>query len=90
MSIEIGIHGGQQDIAIDELRMMWKFSDQSGFDFISLWDHFYEAPPIDGNASVFEAIAGMATLAADTVNARIGCHVLCVTYRNLASWLTPL
>jgi len=82
MSIEIGIHGGQQDVSIDELRRMWKFADRSGFDFISLWDHFYEAPPVDGNAPVFEAIAGMATLAADTVNAKIGCHVLCVTYRN--------
>lgn len=82
MSIEIGIHGGQQDVSMDELRRMWKFADRSGFDFISLWDHFYEAPPVDGNAPVFEAIAGMATLAADTVNAKIGCHVLCVTYRN--------
>ena len=82
MSIEIGIHGGQQDVSIDELRRMWKFADRSDFDFISLWDHFYEAPPVDGNAPVFEAIAGMATLAADTVNAKIGCHVLCVTYRN--------
>ena len=82
MSIEIGIHGGQQDVSIDELRRMWKFADRSGFDFISLWDHFYEAPPVDGNAPVFEAIAAMATLASDTVNAKIGCHVLCVTYRN--------
>lgn len=82
MAVKIGIHGGQQDIEMDELRRMWRFADRSGFDFISLWDHFYEAPPIDGNSPVFEAVAGMAALAAETQNARIGCHVLCMTYRN--------
>ena len=82
MAVKIGIHGGQQDIEMDELRRMWRFADSNGFDFISLWDHFYEAPPIDGDSPVFEAIAGMAALAAETENARIGCHVLCVTYRN--------
>ena len=49
MSFKIGIHGAQQDIEIDDLRRLWKFADQGGFDFISVWDHFYEAPPIDGN-----------------------------------------
>ena len=82
MAVKIGIHGGQQDIEMDEFRRMWRFADSNGFDFISLWDHFYEAPPIDGDSPVFEAIAGMAALAAETENARIGCHVLCVTYRN--------
>ena len=82
MAVKIGIHGGQQDIEMDELRRMWRFADSNGFDFISLWDHFYEAPPIDGDSPVFEAIAGMAALAAETENARIGCHVLCVTYHR--------
>ena len=66
MAVKIGIHGGQQDIEMDELRRMWRFADSNGFDFISLWDHFYEAPPIDGDSPVFEAIAGMAALAAET------------------------
>ena len=82
MSFKIGIHGAQQDIEIDDLRRLWKFADQGGFDFISVWDHFYEAPPIDGNSPVFEAIALMSALASETENVRIGCHVLCMTYRN--------
>ena len=82
MSLRIGLHTGQQNIEMDELRRLWRFADTNGFDFISVWDHFYEAPPTDGNTPEFEAIAAMAALAAETQNARIGCHVLCVTYRN--------
>ena len=82
MSVRIGLHTGQQNIEMDELRRLWRFADNNGFDFISVWDHFYEAPPTDGNTPEFEAIAAMAALAAETQNARIGCHVLCVTYRN--------
>ena len=82
MSLRIGLHTGQQNIEMDELRRLWRFADNNGFDFISVWDHFYEAPPTDGNTPEFEAIAAMAALAAETQNARIGCHVLCVTYRN--------
>jgi len=82
--LKLGLHTGQQDIEMDELRRMWRYADDNGFDFISVWDHFYEAPPIDGNSPAFESIAAMATLAADTKNARIGCHVFCMTYRNPA------
>ncbi len=80
--MKLGMHTGQQNIEMDELRRLWRFADESGFDFISVWDHFYEAPSTDGNTPEFEAIAAMATLAAETHRARIGCHVLCVTYRN--------
>ena len=82
MSLRLGLHTGQQNIEMEELRRLWRYADEHGFDFISVWDHFYEAPPIDGNTPEFEAIALMATLAAETRNARIGCHVLCMTYRN--------
>ena len=83
MTLKIGLHTGQQDIEMDELRSVWRFADQNSFDFISVWDHFYEAPPIDGNSANFEAIAATGALAAETKNARIGCHVFCVGYRNI-------
>ena len=83
MSLTIGMHTGQQNISIDELRKLWKFADSNGFDFISVWDHFYEAPSIDGNTPVFEAISLMSALAVETKNANIGCHVFCATYRNV-------
>ena len=82
MGLRVGLHTGQQNIEMDELRRLWRYADDHGFDFISVWDHFYENPIIDGNQPEFEAIAAMATLAAETRNARIGCHVFCTTYRN--------
>lgn len=84
MSLKLGIHTGQQNISMDELRRLWRFADANGFDFISIWDHFYDAPHVDLNAPVFEAIACLATIAAETQRARIGCHVFCATYRNPA------
>jgi F420-dependent oxidoreductase-like protein len=82
MALKIGMHTGQQNIEMDELRRLWRFADEHGFDFVSIWDHFYEAPPIDGNSPSFEAIACMAAMAVETSNVRIGCHVMCVNYRN--------
>lgn len=82
MALKIGLHTGQQDIEMDELRKLWRFADANGWDFISIWDHLYEAPPIDGTHPSFEAVAAMATLAAETENVRIGCHVFCMNYRN--------
>ena len=82
MALRVGLHTGQQDIEMDELRRLWRFADQHGFDFISVWDHFYEAPPVDGNSPEFESIAAMGALAVETEHVRIGCHVFCMGYRN--------
>ncbi|MBM3139531.1 MAG: TIGR03560 family F420-dependent LLM class oxidoreductase [Chloroflexi bacterium] len=82
--MKIGLHTGQQDISMDELREIWRFADTHGWDFISVWDHFYEAPPIDGTHPCFEAVASMAVLAAETSHVRVGCHVFCMNYRNPA------
>lgn len=84
MKIRFGVHTGQQDVEMAELRRLWRFADTSGFDWISVWDHIYEAPPINSESPVFEAVACMATLAADTQNVRVGCLVFCMGYRNPA------
>ena len=84
MALRIGMHAGQQNIEIDELRRLWRFADEHGFDFLSCWDHFYEAPPTDGTSPCFEAVACMAAMAMETERVRIGCHVFCMTYRNPA------
>jgi F420-dependent oxidoreductase-like protein len=91
--IDLGVHTGQQDIELDELRRLWRYADGNGFDWISVWDHFYEAPPRDGTAHTYEAVALMAALAVETVNVRIGTLVFCMTYRNpalLAKSLTTI
>jgi alkanesulfonate monooxygenase SsuD/methylene tetrahydromethanopterin reductase-like flavin-dependent oxidoreductase (luciferase family) len=67
---------------MDELRSLWQWLDGRGFDWISAWDHIYEAPPAGGTVPHFEAVATLAAMAADTTNARLGCLVFYVGYRN--------
>ena len=81
-SIDLGAHVGQQNMTMDELRATWRRLDDAGVDWLSVWDHLYEAPPEGGTVPHFEAIATLAALCADTTNARIGCLVFYVGYRN--------
>jgi alkanesulfonate monooxygenase SsuD/methylene tetrahydromethanopterin reductase-like flavin-dependent oxidoreductase (luciferase family) len=78
----LGIHIGQQNLAFDELRALWRRLDARGVDWISVWDHLYEAPPQGGTVPHFEALTTLGALAADTCHARIGCLVFYVGYRN--------
>ncbi|MGE5597331.1 MAG: TIGR03560 family F420-dependent LLM class oxidoreductase [Hyphomicrobiales bacterium] len=82
--MNFGLHIGQQNITIDECRKMWRWADTAGFDWVDVWDHFYEAPPVDGNGSCFEATTCMAAIACETVNCRIGVLVLGINYRHPA------
>lgn len=82
--MKFGVHIGPQNIAMDELRRLWRWADTAGFDWISVWDHFYEAPHLDRAAGCFEATACMAAIACETVNVRVGALVLGIGYRNPA------
>ena len=68
---------------MDELIALWRRLDET-VDWISAWDHLYEAPPAGGTTPHFEAVATLSALAATTSNARLGCLVFCVPYRNPA------
>lgn len=80
--LQLGVHVGQQNLPMADLRATWKMLDAKGVDWISVWDHLYEAPPEGGTVPHFETIATLGALCADTVNARIGCLVFYVGYRN--------
>ncbi len=67
---------------MDRMRSLWRWLDDNGFDWISAWDHIYEAPNEGGVNPHFEAVATLAGLACDTTNARLGCLVFYVGYRN--------
>lgn len=67
---------------MDELRALWRRLDDAGMDWISAWDHLYEAPPAGGTIPHFEAVATLAAMAVETTNARLGCLVFYVGYRN--------
>ena len=84
MPISLGVHVGQQNMPMSEMRALWRKLDAAGVDWISAWDHFYEAPPRGGTQPHFEALATLGALAAETEHARIGCLVFYVGYRNPA------
>jgi len=84
MNLTFGVQTGQQNCSLQELRELWRFIDGAGFDWISVWDHFYESPPVDGNGSCFDAVSALTLVAADTVNVRVGCLVFSVGYRHPA------
>ncbi|MGI8926891.1 MAG: TIGR03560 family F420-dependent LLM class oxidoreductase [Tepidiformaceae bacterium] len=82
--MKFGLHIGQQNLPVEELRKLWRWADTVGFDWVDVWDHFYEAPPVDGNGSCFEATTCMAAIACETANVRIGVLVLGMNYRHPA------
>jgi F420-dependent oxidoreductase-like protein len=84
MPISLGAHVGQQNMSAADMRALWRKLDQRGFDWISAWDHFYEAPPAGGAIDHFEALTTLGALAVETERARLGCLVFYVGYRNPA------
>ena len=84
MTIEIGMHAGPQDLTMEELKRLWQLADDSGFHWVSVWDHFYANPFSDRNNPCFEGVAAMSALAALTRNVRVGCLVFCALFRTPA------
>ena len=82
-SLALGVHLGQQNTSMAELIELWRYLDDK-VDWISAWDHLYEAPPAGGTTPHFEAVATLGALAAVTTTARIGCLMFCVPFRNPA------
>ncbi|HEY2815413.1 MAG TPA: TIGR03560 family F420-dependent LLM class oxidoreductase [Acidimicrobiales bacterium] len=82
MTLRYGVHTGLQNTTMDELRALWKRIEELGFDWISIWDHFYSA---DFNGyQCLEAVAAHAALACDTSRVRCGSLVYCAGYRHPA------
>jgi F420-dependent oxidoreductase-like protein len=80
MSPSFGVHAGLQNTTVDELRSIWRHAEDAGFDWISVWDHFYAA---DGAGhECHEAVAMHAALACSTSRVRCGCLVYCAGYRH--------
>ena len=82
VTIQLGAHIGQQNMTVDEMRGIWRWLDEAGLDWLSVWDHLYEAPPAGGVKPHFEAVATLGALAVETRRARLGCLVFYVGYRN--------
>lgn len=78
-----GIHSGPQECSIQDLYELWDLGEALGFDWISIWDHFYAAqvPP---DRDCFEGIACHSALAVRTSKVRVGSLVYCTGYRHPA------
>jgi alkanesulfonate monooxygenase SsuD/methylene tetrahydromethanopterin reductase-like flavin-dependent oxidoreductase (luciferase family) len=82
--LQLGVHLGQQNAPMADMVELWKRFDDV-VDWISVWDHLYEAPPNGGKTPHFEAVATLGALASLTSKARIGCLMFCVPFRNPAA-----
>jgi alkanesulfonate monooxygenase SsuD/methylene tetrahydromethanopterin reductase-like flavin-dependent oxidoreductase (luciferase family) len=80
-TIRVGAHVGQQNMSMAKMRATWRQLDEH-LDWISAWDHLYEAPNAGGTVDHFEALTVLGALAADTERARLGCLVFYVGYRS--------
>lgn len=80
-AVRLGAHVGQQNMSTDEMRATWRALD-AHLDWISAWDHLYEAPPAGGTVDHFEALATLGALAVETERAALGCLVFYVGYRT--------
>ncbi len=81
--LHFGVHTGLQNTNIAELTRLWQRSESHGFEWISIWDHFYAADGT-GNAHSLEAVASHAALAASTARVRCGSLVYSAGYRHPA------
>lgn len=77
-----GVHTGLQNTTVEELRSLWSRIEELGFDWISIWDHFYSAD--FSGYECHEAVASHAALACHTTRVRCGSLVYCAGYRHPA------
>src|SRR6478609_11156722 len=82
MTVRFGVHTGLQNTTVEELRALWTRIESLGFDWISIWDHFYAADASGTNC--LEAVASHAALACTTQRVRCGSLVYCAGYRHPA------
>ena len=83
MDVRFGVHTGLQHTNIAELRELWARIETLGFDWISIWDHFYAADAT-GDPHCLEAITAHAALAAATTKVTCGSLVYSAGYRHPA------
>jgi F420-dependent oxidoreductase-like protein len=81
--MRFGVHAGLQNTTTGELGDLWRQIEDRGFDWISVWDHFYAADAT-GGAVCLEAVATHAALALTTERVRCGSLVYSVGYRHPA------
>lgn len=82
MSLTLGLQTGLQKTSMGELQNLWRWGEDAGFGWISVWDHFYGSSPDGAKIGAFEGVAAMAALAAATTRVRVGCLLFCNPFRD--------
>jgi alkanesulfonate monooxygenase SsuD/methylene tetrahydromethanopterin reductase-like flavin-dependent oxidoreductase (luciferase family) len=88
--VRFGVHTGVHNTTTAELQALWARIEGHGFDWISIWDHFYAADATftrDGTSSgshCLEAVTAHTALVMTTDRVRCGSLVYCVGYRHPA------
>lgn len=83
MDVRFGVHTGLQHTTIAELRDLWRRIEAAGYEWISIWDHFYAADN-SGDPHCLEAVTAHTALAATTQRVRCGSLVYSAGYRHPA------
>jgi len=95
--MHFGVHAGLQNTTTDELRALWRRIEDQGFDWISVWDHFYAADttvrgdgPLRSGYHCLEALTTHTALALSTSRVRCGSLVYCAGYRHPAVYANAM
>jgi F420-dependent oxidoreductase-like protein len=82
MKLRFGVHIGLQDTTAAEVVTVARRAEDLGFDWVSVWDHFYSSSPADGGS--LEAVSMHSAIGAATHRVQCGVLVYCATYRHPA------
>src|SRR3954453_10874131 len=81
--MRFGIHSGQQHATLDAYLELWRFAEEVGLDWASVFDHFQPIQS-DPTGPCFEGVTLLGAMAAHTQRLRLGIIVTGVTYRHPA------
>jgi alkanesulfonate monooxygenase SsuD/methylene tetrahydromethanopterin reductase-like flavin-dependent oxidoreductase (luciferase family) len=79
--MKFGIQVGHLGGPLEDLRRLWRFAEERGFDWFSVSDHFQETPGKGGGQPCLDSIAMLTAAALETSRIRVGCLVFSVSYR---------